>query len=136
MPQIYFYYESIFNIIRVLNSCICQKTAPPVFEKKRLSLSLLCLSKLSLKVENGSCCKHQAPPLLRRAGAPGLISFLQLKAFEILTTMIRHNQVKILLNPRTTEPVTKLLRTRKMRFPRLKLRSKFLKFFLFLMVMF
>ena len=74
MPLIYFYYESIFHVIFVLNSCICQKTAPPVFEKNRLSLSLLCLSKSMLKVENGHPVQHPAPPVLRRAGAPGLSS--------------------------------------------------------------
>ena len=72
VPLIIFYCEPIFHVIRVLNFYICQKTVPAIFEKKRLSLSLLCLSKLSLKVENGSCCQHRAPPVLRRADAPGL----------------------------------------------------------------
>ena len=72
MPLIYFYYESIFHVIGVLKSFICQKTAPPLFEKNRLSLSLLCLSKSMLKVENGHAVQHPAPPVLRRAGAQGL----------------------------------------------------------------
>ena len=72
VPLIIFNCEPIFHVIRVLNIYICQKTVPAIFEKKCLSLSLLCLSKLSLKVENGSCCQHRAPPVLRRADAPGL----------------------------------------------------------------
>ena len=74
VPLIIFNCEPIFHVIRVLNIYICQKTVPAIFEKKCLSLSLLCLSKLNLKVENGSCCQHRAPPVLRRADAPGLIS--------------------------------------------------------------
>ena len=62
VPLIIFYCEPIFHVIRVSNSHVCQKTVPAIFEKKRLSLSLLWLSKLSLKVENGSCCQHRAPP--------------------------------------------------------------------------
>ena len=74
VPLIIFNFEPIFHVIRVLNFYICQKTVPAFYEKKRLSLSLLCLSKISLKVENGSCCQHRAPPVLRRADAPGLIN--------------------------------------------------------------
>ena len=73
VPLIIFNCEPIFHVIRVLNFYDCQKTVPAFFVKKRLSLSLLCLSKLNLKVENGSCCQHRAPPVLRKAGAPGLI---------------------------------------------------------------
>ena len=72
VPLIISYCEPIFHVIRVLNFYVCQKTVPVIFEEKCLSLPLLCLSKLSLKVENGSCCQHRAPPVLRRAGAPGL----------------------------------------------------------------
>ena len=72
VPLIIFYCEPIFHVIRVSNSHVCQKTVPAIFEKKRLSLSLLWLSKLSLKVENGHAVQHLAPPVLRRAGAPGL----------------------------------------------------------------
>ena len=75
VPLIIFNCEPIFHVIRVLHIYICQKTVPAIFEKKCLSLSLLCLSKLGLKVENGSCCQHRAPPVLRRADAPGLICF-------------------------------------------------------------
>ena len=74
VPLIIFHCQPIFNVIRVLNLYVCKKTVPAIFVKKRLSLSLLCLSKLSLKVENGSCCQHRAPPVLRRAGASGLMS--------------------------------------------------------------
>ena len=73
VPLIIFNCEPIFHVIRVLNIYICQKTVPAIFEKKCLSLSLLCLSELSLKVENGHAVQHLAPPVLRRAGAPGLI---------------------------------------------------------------
>ena len=69
VPLIIFNCEPILHVIRVLNFYICQKTVPAIYEKK---LSLLCLLKLSLKVENGSCCQHRAPPVLRRADAPGL----------------------------------------------------------------
>ena len=79
VPLIIFYCEPIFHVIRDSNSHVCQKTVPAIFEKKRLSLSLLCLSKLSLKVENGSCCQHRAPPVLRRAGAPGLIKLVKIR---------------------------------------------------------
>ena len=72
VPLIIFNCEPIFHVIRVLSFYICQKTVPANYEEKRLSLSLLFLSKLSLKVENGSCCQHRAPPVLRRADAPGL----------------------------------------------------------------
>ena len=68
----FFYCEPIFDVIRISNSCVYQKTLPAIFEKKRLSLSLLCLSKFILKVENGHTVQHPAPPVLRRAGAPGL----------------------------------------------------------------
>ena len=74
VPLIIFYSEPIFHVIRVSNSHVCQKTVPAIFEKKRLSLSLLWLSELSLKVENGHAVQHLAPPVLRRAGAPGLNS--------------------------------------------------------------
>ena len=74
VPLIIFNCEPIFHVIRVLNFYVCQKTVPAIFEKNRLSLSLLCLSKLSLKVENGHPVQHRAPPVLRRAGAPGLSS--------------------------------------------------------------
>ena len=72
VPLIFFYCDSIFYVIRVSNTCVYQKTLPAVFEKKRLSLSLLCLSKWSLKVENEHPVQHLAPPVLRTAGAPGL----------------------------------------------------------------
>ena len=72
VPLIFSHCEPILNIIRVSNSCVYQKTLPAVFEKKRLSLSLLGLSELILKVENGHTVQHPAPPVLRRAGAPGL----------------------------------------------------------------
>ena len=49
---------------------------PAIFGKERFSLSLLCRSKFSLKVENGSRCQHLAPPLLRIAGAPELMKAL------------------------------------------------------------
>ena len=62
VPLIIFYCELIFHVIRVLNSHVCHKTVPAIFEKNRVSLSLLYLSKFSLKVENGSCCQHRAPP--------------------------------------------------------------------------
>ena len=74
VPLIIFNCEPIFHVIRVLNFYICQKTVPAIFEKKCLSLSLLCLSKSILKVENGHAVQHLAPPVLRRAGAPGLRS--------------------------------------------------------------
>ena len=80
VPLIIFNCEPIFHFIRVLNFYICQKTVPAIYEEKRLSLSLLCLSKLSLKVEYGSCCQHRAPPVLRRADALGLI-LVNLKRF-------------------------------------------------------
>ena len=67
-----FYYEPIFVVVRVVNSCVGHKTAPAIFGKKRFSLSLLCLSKPILKVKNGRRCQHLAPPELRRAGASGL----------------------------------------------------------------
>ena len=35
------------------NYCLRQQSLPAIFEKKRLSLSLLCLPQWSLKVENG-----------------------------------------------------------------------------------
>ena len=41
MPLIFFYCEPIFDVIRISNSCVYQKTLPAIFEKKRLSLSLL-----------------------------------------------------------------------------------------------
>ena len=72
VPLIIFNCEPIFHVILVLNFYVCQKTVPAIYEQKRLSLSLLCLSKFSLKVEIGSCCHHRAPPVLRRADAPGL----------------------------------------------------------------
>ena len=72
VPLIFSHCEPILNIIRVSNSCVYQKTLPAVFEKKRLSLSLLGLSELILKVENGHTVQQPAPPVLRRAGAPGL----------------------------------------------------------------
>ena len=40
-----------------------RKRCPLFLKKKRLSLSLLFLSKLGWKVENGSRCKHLAPPV-------------------------------------------------------------------------
>ena len=58
----FFYCEPIFDVIRISNSCVYQKTLPAIFEKKRLSLSLLCLSKFILKVENGHAVQHLAPP--------------------------------------------------------------------------
>ena len=62
VPLIIFNCEAIFHVVRVLNFYVCQKTVPAIFERKRLSLSLLCLSKLSLKVENGRfCCEKLAP---------------------------------------------------------------------------
>ena len=64
VPLIYFKCELIFHIIHVSNSWVCQKTLPAIFEKKRLLLSLLWLSKWSLFVENGH-------PVLR-PGAPGV----------------------------------------------------------------
>ena len=86
VPLIIFNCEPIFHVIRVLNSHVCQKTVPAIFEKNRVSLSLLCLSKLSLKVENGSCCQHRAPPVLRRADAPGLRGILKL--FETVSSLL------------------------------------------------
>ena len=62
VPLIIFNCEPIFYVIRVLNFKVCQKMVPAIFEKRRLSLSLLGLSKLSLKVESG----------LPAAGAPGV----------------------------------------------------------------
>ena len=87
MPSIYFHSESIFHVIRVLKSCICQKTAPAIFEKKRFSLSLLCLSKSMLKVENGHAVQHPAPPVLRRAGAQGLNRYLDHNLFYLKVTV-------------------------------------------------
>ena len=58
----FFYCEPIFDVFRISNSCVYQKTLPAIFEKKRLSLSLLCLSKFILKVENGHAVQHLAPP--------------------------------------------------------------------------
>ena len=86
VPLIFSHCEPILNIIRVSNSCVYQKTLPAVFEKKRLSLSLLGLSELILKVENGHTVQQPAPPVLRRAGAPGLTlkNFLTHKKFLIL----------------------------------------------------
>ena len=72
MPLIIFNCAPIVHVIRVLNFYICQKTVPAIYEKKCLSISLLCLSKFILKVENGHTVQHPAPPVLRRAGAPGL----------------------------------------------------------------
>ena len=65
MPLISFYSEPILYVIHFLNSCVCQKTAPANFEKNRLSLKLLCLSKSVFKVEKGSRCQNPAPPGLR-----------------------------------------------------------------------
>ena len=52
VPLIIFNCEPIFHVIRVLNFYVCQKTVPTIFEKKRLSVSVLCLSKFCSKVEN------------------------------------------------------------------------------------
>ena len=84
VPLIIFYCEPIFHVIRVLNIYICQKTVPAIFEKKCLSLSLLCLSKSMLKVENGHAVQHPAPPVLRRAGGQGLTTSSQ--DINIITT--------------------------------------------------
>ena len=89
VPLIFSHCEPILNIIRVSNSCVYQKTLPAVFEKKRLSLSLLGLSELILKVENGHTVHHPAPPVLRRAGAPGLIKQIvefKIRAAEIINS--------------------------------------------------
>ena len=83
MPLIIFNCAPIVHVIRVLNYYICQKTVLAIYERKRLSLSLLCLSKLSLKVENGSCCQHPAPPVLRRADATGLRSIFQMEVCSL-----------------------------------------------------
>ena len=79
VPLIIFYCEPISHVIRVLDSHVYQKTVPAIFEKNRVSLSLLCLSKFILKVENGHTVQHPAPPVLRRAGAQGLIYIFNMK---------------------------------------------------------
>ena len=85
VPLIILNCEPIFQVIRVLNCHVGQKTVPAFFGKKGLSLSFLRLSKLSLKVENGSRYQHLALPVLRRAGAPGLIG--KISYFELQTEM-------------------------------------------------
>ena len=57
------------------NTCVFQKTLPAIFEERCLSVSLLCLSKLSLKVKNGHTVQYLGLPVLRRAGALGLKYF-------------------------------------------------------------
>ena len=48
VPLIFFNCEPIFYFIRGLKSWVCQKVLPAIFERKRVSLSFRCLSKLSL----------------------------------------------------------------------------------------
>ena len=65
MPLIYFNNESIFHVIRVLNSYVCQKTAPAIFEKK----AFVTITTVSLTIHLES---RKWPPC-PVPGAPGLM---------------------------------------------------------------
>ena len=62
----------------------CQRTLLAILEKICLSLSLLCLSKWSLKIKNGHPVQLFAPPVLQKAGALGLIGLIFLRLSQLV----------------------------------------------------